>query len=73
MVTRVRGIPWSSFMSGAADMPTQNMPTKTEEPSVTYVSLTGDFDNLFSNDDGHRFLVLQAHGYVRVVQACNGV
>jgi hypothetical protein len=26
---------------------------------VTYVSLTGDFDNLFSNDDGHRFLVLQ--------------
>lgn len=28
--------------------------------------------DLFADDDGHRFLVLQCHGHVRVLQASNG-
>ncbi len=43
-------------------------------PSVTYVSLTGSAreSDLFADGDGHRFLVLQCHGHVRVLQACKG-
>ena len=47
-------------------------PDRMDHPSVIYVSLTGDSSNLFAEDDGHRFLVLQCHGHVRVLQACKG-
>ena len=57
------------FMSGAA---AGSVPGRTELPSVTYISLTGDASNLFADDDGHRFLVLQCHGHARVIQACKG-
>ena len=48
------------------------MPDRMAEPSVTYVNHTGD-TRLFADDDGgHRFLVLQCHGHVQVLQACKG-
>lgn len=47
-------------------------PDNTTVPSVTYISLTGDSDDLFADNDGHRFLVLQCHNHVRVIQACKG-
>ena len=47
-------------------------PKLMDKPSVTYVSLTNDASNLFADDSGHRFLVLQCHGLFRVIQANNG-
>lgn len=43
-----------------------------DKPSVTYVSLTNDASNMFADDFGHRFLVLQCYGQYRVIQANNG-
>lgn len=54
------------------DVAANSMPDRMNMPSVTYVSLTGESKDLFADDDGHRFLVLQCHGHVRVVQACKG-
>jgi len=47
-------------------------PELTDKPSVTYVSLTNDASNLFADESGHRFLVLQCYGQFRVIQANNG-
>lgn len=57
------------FMRGATQY---SLPARMDQPSVTYVSLTGDGDKLFADDTGHRFLVLQCHADVRVLQACKG-
>jgi hypothetical protein len=47
-------------------------PALMDKPSVTYVSLTNDASNMFADDSGHRFLVLQCYGQFRVIQANNG-
>jgi hypothetical protein len=52
-------------------MNTGAVPEEMGPPSVTYVSLSGS-DDVAADDSGHRFLVLQCHGRVRVLQACKG-
>ncbi len=52
----------------------EDCPVFRSHPSVTYVSLT-DKDNLIDGEaeaDGHRFILLQADGLVRVLQASKG-
>ena len=46
------------------------VPRKSSAPSVIYVSLSEDAKNRFADSTGHRFLVLQCNGYVRILQAC---
>ena len=51
-------------------------PELLSHPSITYVSLTGETENLLGDaaeTDGHRFLLLQVDGKVRVLQACKGI
>jgi hypothetical protein len=51
-------------------------PVLLSHPSITYVNMTGDGDNIIGDaaeTDGHRFILLQANGMVRVLQACKGM
>ena len=62
----------SSSSSGNGNSSMLPMPAGTDQPSVTYVSLTGDANDMLSDSSGHRVLVLQCHGHVRVIQASKG-
>ena len=57
-----------SLVDAAED---EKIPPNPIHPSVTYINLTGISDN-FASEDGHRFLLVQCHGRVRVLQACKG-
>ena len=51
-------------------------PALMSHPSVTYVNMTGGSAHLIGDaaeTDGHRFILLQADGMVRVLQACKGI
>jgi hypothetical protein len=50
-------------------------PTLMSHTSITYVNMTGNCATNIGDDaetDGHRFILLQADGMVRVLQACKG-